>query len=226
MILKEYPIQELPREKAILNGIETLSNVELVALLLRVGNKQESVLELSQRLLNELGGIQYLNTVDYHQLVQVKGIKKAKAISILASVELAKRLTTVHGESIIIKTPHDIYKYIYGHCMFEKQEKVYLLCFNTKLELMRCKLLFVGSIDTSLFSTLEIFKEAFLCGSQRIVIVHNHPSGNPQPSREDKEVTSQIKNMSEQLMIELIDHIIIGNKCFYSFSANKVMSDD
>ncbi len=223
MILKDYPVQELPREKAITKGISTLSNVELLAVILRTGNKQESVIEMAQRLLNEVGGISFLKDVDYHQLISLKGIKGAKAVSLLASVELAKRILSINEDKFILKSPEDVYHYIISELVFEKQERVYILCFNNKLQLLRSKLLFIGNFDTSLFSPLEIFKEAFLCNSSRIVLVHNHPSGNPTPSKQDISVTKQINEVSKSLEIECVDHIIIGNDRFYSFSANKII---
>lgn len=223
MSVRQYPKCDRPRERAIHYGIETLSNVELLAILLRTGNKQESVLELSQRMVEEIGGFQELKVVGYHQLVSIKGIKEAKAISILAILEISKRLLEQTNHKMVIKEPRDAYLYIKNRVHFEKQEKVYVLCLNTHLEVVREKLLFVGSIDMSVISGREIFREAFLCGSNRIVIIHNHPSGHPQPSIEDKEITNKLKEMATKLEIELVDHIIAGDNCFYSFASNMVV---
>lgn len=223
MNLKHYPKYEQPREKAIHYGIERLSNVELLALLLRTGNKQESVLELSRRVLEEIGGFQELKVVGYHQLVSIKGIKEAKAITVLAILEISKRLLEQPVNKMMIKEPKDAYLYIKNRVHFEKQEKVYVLCLNTHLEVVKEKLLFVGSVDMSVISGREIFKEAFLCGSNRIVVIHNHPSGHPQPSTEDREITDKLTDMARKLEIELVDHIIVGNNCFYSFASNMVV---
>lgn len=223
MILKEYPLEDRPREKVKRYGIETLSNVELMAILLRTGNKQESVMELSQRVLNEIGGIQQLQEIGYHQLISIKGIKEAKAITILAILEISRRISTAPKIKCIIKEPKDAYLYIKDRLLFEKQEKVYLLCLNTHLEVIKEKLLFIGSNDMSILSGKEIFKETFLCGSNRIVIIHNHPSGYPQPSVEDVEITRKIEEMASKLEIELIDHIIVGQNSFYSFASNMTL---
>lgn len=223
MILKEYPIEDRPREKVKRLGIETLSNTELLAVLLRTGNKQESVIELSQRVLNEIGGIQNLQEIGYHQLITIKGIKEAKAITILAILEIGKRISRESQVRAIIKEPKDAYLYIRDRMEYEKQEKVYLLCLNTHLEVVKEKLLFIGSNDMSIMSGKEIFKETFLCGSNRIVIIHNHPSGYPQPSKEDIDITKRLEEMASKLEIEFIDHIIIGQNSFYSFASNMVL---
>ena len=192
MKIKNYPQEERPREKAYYYGIESLSNVELLALILRTGNKQESVLELAQRLINEVGGLAYLKDITYHQLVLIKGIKKAKAIEILAVIELTKRLRQVQGISSVIKEPIDGYNLVKDKLMFEQQEKVIILCLNSRLEVMKEKTVFVGSNNISIISGRELFKEALICGSSRIMVIHNHPSGNPTPSPEDIETTKRL----------------------------------
>ena len=179
MKLSNYPLEERPREKAFYHGVETLSNVELLALVLRTGNKQESVIELAQRLINEIGGFAYLKDVNYSLLTQIKGIKQAKAIEVLAIVELAKRLQKQPANFAVIKEPLDGYEYVKNKLMFEQQEKVLVLCLNSRLEVIKEKTVFIGSNNISIISSRELFKEALICGSSRIVIIHNHPSGNP-----------------------------------------------
>ena len=144
------PQFERPREKAIYNGIETLSNQELIAVILRTGNKEMSVLNLASLLLEEIGGFQALKDVDYYQLTKIKGIKQAKAIELMASIELAKRMQKENTKRFVIKEPQDGYEYIKHKLMFEKQEKVILLCLNSRLEIIQEKLLFIGSGDASM----------------------------------------------------------------------------
>ena len=223
MKIKNYPQEERPREKAYYYGIESLSNVELLALILRTGNKQESVLELAQRLINEVGGLAYLKDITYHQLVLIKGIKKAKAIEILAVIELTKRLRQVQGISSVIKEPIDGYNLVKDKLMFEQQEKVIILCLNSRLEVMNEKTVFIGSNNISIISGRELFKEALICGSSRIMVIHNHPSGNPTPSSEDVETTKRLYKMAEELEIEVIDHLIIGRNKFYSFASKEII---
>lgn len=217
-----YPIEERPREKAICHGIETLSNQELIAVILRTGNKEMSVLNLAQFLLEDIGGFQELKDIDYQRLIQIKGIKQAKAIELMACVELAKRMQNDKPIKNRIQQPKDAYLYIKNKLMFEKQEKVILLCLNNHLEIIQDRLLFVGSGDMALLETKEVFQYTLRSGCNRIILIHNHPSGNPEPSHEDKEMTAKIEKMARQLDIEFIDHIIIGNHCFYSFKSNQI----
>jgi len=216
------PVEERPREKAIYYGIETLSNQELVAVILRTGNKEMSVLNLAQFLLDEIGGFQELKDIDYQRLIQIKGIKQAKAIELMACIELAKRMQSKQSIKNRIRQPKDAYAYIKNKLMFEKQEKVVLLCLNNHLEIVQDKLLFIGSGDVSLLETKEVFQYTLRSGCNRIILIHNHPSGNPKPSHEDQEVTRKIEMMAKHLDIEFIDHIIIGDHCYYSFKSNQI----
>lgn len=223
MKIKNYPQEERPREKAYYYGIESLSSCELLALILRTGNKQESALELAQRVINEVGGLAYLKDVTYHQLVSINGIKKAKAIGILAAIELTKRIKVSNEVIAIIKEPKDGYFLVKDQLIFEQQERVIILCLNSKLEVIKEKTVFIGSNNISIISGREIFKEALICGSSRIMIIHNHPSGNPQPSREDIEITKHLYRMAEELEIEIVDHLIIGRNKFYSFASKDII---
>lgn len=216
------PIYERPREKAVQYGIETLSNQELIAIILRTGNKNMSVLNLAQYLLEEIGGFGCLKDVDYHQLIQINGIKQAKAVELLACIELAKRMQNYKENRFVIHEPVDGYNLVKNKLLFEKQEKVILLCLNAKLEVIMEKLLFIGGEATSLFEPKEIFQYTLRCGASRIILIHNHPSGNPSPSDEDKRITEILALMAEQLQIEFIDHLIIGSHCFYSFASDQI----
>ena len=216
------PVEERPREKAIYYGIETLSNQELVAVILRTVNKEMSVLNLAQFLLDEIGGFQELKDIDYQRLIQIKGIKQAKAIELMACIELAKRMQSKQSIKNRIRQPKDAYAYIKNKLMFEKQEKVVLLCLNNHLEIVQDKLLFIGSGDVSLLETKEVFQYTLRSGCNRIILIHNHPSGNPKPSHEDQEITRKIEMMAKHLDIEFIDHIIIGDHCYYSFKSNQI----
>lgn len=131
MKIKNYPEKERPREKAYYYGIDSLTNNELLALILRTGSKKESALQLAQRVINEVGGLSYLKDVTYHQLVSINGIKKAKAISILAVIELTKRIKGIQKEQTVIKEPKDGYYLVKDKLMFEQQEHVIILCLNS-----------------------------------------------------------------------------------------------
>lgn len=223
MKLKNYPLEERPREKAFHHGIESLNNIELLALVLRTGNKQESAIELAQRVINEIGGFRYLHDINYYQLIQIKGIKQAKAIEVLAIIEIAKRLDKQPVAMSAIKEPRDGYELLKNQLMFEQQEKVIVLCLNSRLEVIKEKTVFIGGNNISIISGRELFKEALICGSNRVMVVHNHPSGNPEPSIEDIEATERPYSMAKELDIDVVDHLIIGRSRFYSFASNKII---
>lgn len=223
MKLKNYPLEERPREKAFHHGIESLNNIELLALVLRTGNKQESAIELAQRIINEIGGFRYLHDINYYQLIQIKGIKQAKAIEVLAIIEIAKRLDKQPVAMSAIKEPRDGYELLKNQLMFEQQEKVIVLCLNSRLEVIKEKTVFIGGNNISIISGRELFKEALICGSNRVMVVHNHPSGNPEPSIEGIEATERLYSMAKELDIDVVDHLIIGRSRFYSFASNKII---
>ena len=223
MKLKNYPLEERPREKAFHHGIESLNNIELLALVLRTGNKQESAIELAQRVINEIGGFRYLHDINYYQLIQIKGIKQAKAIEVLAIIEITKRLDKQPVAMSAIKEPRDGYELLKNQLMFEQQEKVIVLCLNSRLEVIKEKTVFIGGNNISIISGRELFKEALICGSNRVMVVHNHPSGNPEPSIEDIEATERLYSMAKELDIDVVDHLIIGRSRFYSFAPNKII---
>ena len=223
MKLKNYPLEERPREKAFHHGIESLNNIELLALVLRTGNKQESAIELAQRVINEIGGFRYLHDINYYQLIQIKGIKQAKAIEVLAIIEIAKRLDKQPVAMSAIKEPRDGYELLKNQLMFEQQEKVIVLCLNSRLEVIKEKTVFIGGNNIPIISGRELFKEALICGSNRVMVVHNHPSGNPEPSIEDIEATERLYSMAKELDIDVVDHLIIGRSRFYSFASNKII---
>ena len=223
MKLKNYPLEERPREKAFHHGIESLNNIELLALVLRTGNKQESAIELAQRVINEIGGFRYLHDINYYQLIQIKGIKQAKAIEVLAIIEIAKRLDKQPVAMSAIKEPRDGYELLKNQLMFEQQEKVIVLCLNSRLEVIKEKTVFIGGNNISIISGRELFKEALICGSNRVMVVHNDPSGNPEPSIEDIEATERLYSMAKELDIDVVDHLIIGRSRFYSFASNKII---
>ena len=223
MKLKNYPLEERPREKAFHHGIESLNNIELLALVLRTGNKQESAIELAQRVINEIGGFRYLHDINYYQLIQIKGIKQAIAIEVLAIIEIAKRLDKQPVAMSAIKEPRDGYELLKNQLMFEQQEKVIVLCLNSRLEVIKEKTVFIGGNNISIISGRELFKEALICGSNRVMVVHNHPSGNPEPSIEDIEATERLYSMAKELDIDVVDHLIIGRSRFYSFASNKII---
>ena len=225
-MIKTLPLEENPREKALTYGIETLNNVELLALILRTGHKNESVIQLSQRLLTEIGGFANLSTVTYADLIALKGIKQAKAIEILSIIEIAKRLKDVSSIEKPLLNPYDIFGRVHNQLMFLKQEHFLLLCLDNKNKVIKEKTIFIGSLNMSVVTPREVFKEAIAISSAKIVLVHNHPSGDALPSEEDLLMTEQFQKLGQMMSIEVIDHIVVGWNQFYSIMAKQLFFYD
>ncbi|MEE0779792.1 MAG: DNA repair protein RadC [Massilimicrobiota sp.] len=221
-MIKTLPLEENPREKALTYGIETLNNVELLALILRTGHKNESVIQLSQRLLTEIGGFANLSTVTYADLIALKGIKQAKAIEILSIIEIAKRLKDVSSIEKPLLNPYDIFERVHNQLRFLKQEHFLLLCLDNKNKVIKEKTIFIGSLNMSVVTPREVFKEAIAISSAKIVLVHNHPSGDALPSEEDLLMTEQFQKLGQMMSIEVIDHIVVGWNQFYSIMAKQL----
>lgn len=220
-MIKSLPIEENPREKAIANGIESLSNVELLALVLRTGNKEESVVQLAQRLLKEIGGIAQLSHIGYADLIALKGIKKAKAIEILSIIEMSKRLKETGFQNALL-SPQDIYQYMKNEMMMLKQEHFVVLCLDNRNHVIKKKTIFIGSLNMSIVTPREVFKEAIGVSSAKMILLHNHPSGDATPSQEDLYLTEQFMKLGDMMAIEIMDHIIIGWNQFYSIRAKRL----
>jgi DNA repair protein radc len=218
MALKnEIAVEERPREKAIIHGIQSLNNSELLAIILRTGTRNISVLDLSQKVLNHYQGLRHLALASLNDLMQIKGIKQVKAIEIMASVELAKRLQFLpFEEKVKIKTASDVYDYLGPKLKYEQQEKFIVLFLDTKNQLIHEKVLYIGTLDACVIHPRDIFREAIKCNCARIICAHNHPTGVPVPSKNDIEVNQMIEETGVMMQIQLLDHIIIGFDCYFS----------
>lgn len=217
LMIRDYPKDERPRERFIHYGPESLSNQELIALMLRTGTKEESVLQLSNRLLTHFEGLRLLKDATLDEITSIKGIGKAKAIQVLASIELGRRISNLqHDDRYVIRSPEDGAKYVMNDMRFLSQEHFVTLYLNTKNQVLHKKTIFIGSLNASIVHPREIYKEALRRSAASIVCVHNHPSGDPSPSREDIEVTRRIVECGKILGIELLDHLIIGENKFVS----------
>jgi DNA repair protein RadC len=191
-------------------GAEALSNQELLAILLRTGTHQESVLQLASRLLKEIGSIKRLYEISVEELMSIRGIGQAKAVQIKAGVELGRRVARKEKELAVIRSPHDAAAYLMERLQLESQEKFYCLYLNTKNQVLFEKAIFIGSLNASIVHPREVYKEALKWSAASIIVAHNHPSGDPTPSREDIQVTKRLKEAGEILGIDCLDHLIIG----------------
>lgn len=218
--IKEMPKYERPREKLIKNGAKSLTNVELIAILLRTGNSKKSVIELSKDVLYKLEELSDLKTIDYNFLKKIPGIKTAKATTILAAIELGRRLETLEFKTDVISSSHDAFN-MFKHLKHETQEHFYCLYLNTRLAVIKSELIYKGTVDQMVIHPREIFKKAVRHNASFIILIHNHPTGNADPSNADKKTTKMLKDAASIIDIEILDHIIIGNDEYYSFSEER-----
>ena len=220
---KELPNTEKPRERLVNKGKESLSNEELLSIIFKTGTKNISVKEVSCELLNLVKDIRSLKDVSINTLTNIKGIGKVKAIELLAVIELGKRIYAEvnYNDLINCTSPINIINYFNYLFKDKKQEEFYVLYLDNKKKYISKKLLFVGSINYSIVHPREIFKEAYLCSASFIICLHNHPSGDSYPSKEDDNITRKIKEIGLIHGIPLIDHIIIGKNNYYSYFENE-----
>lgn len=213
-MLREVPIYERPREKAIENGINSLSNVELLAILLRTGSKNEDVMQLSKKILYNLDSISRLNEITIGELTSIKGIGKTKAITLLASIELGLRILENKRKLKIYKDPEQVFNYYYPLLRNLNQEHLYVIFLNAKGLVISEQLISKGTLSSSLIDGRDILKLALKFSSSAIILVHNHPSGDSMPSVADIKATSKVINQAKLMDIVVLDHIIIGNDYF------------
>ncbi len=206
-----------PREKMQTQGPEALSNGELLAILIRVGNRSESALDLANRLLAQAGGLRFLVETSIEELSKIKGIGLAKASQIKAAVELGRRIALDPGEMRpVIRSPEDVASLLMEKMRFLDREHFQVMTLNTKNQVLGIKTAFIGSLNSSIVHPREIFKEAIKRSAAALILVHNHPSGDPSPSPEDLDVTRRLQEAGRLLGIEILDHVIIGDRKFYS----------
>ena len=215
-LIKDLPSQERPRERLENFGAKALSTYELLAIILRVGNKGQSVIDLAKRLVQELNQLSDLRTITLDELQSVKGIGKTKAITVLAAIELGERVLKQELDKIPIYSPNDVYELLKYDLQGLKQEVLMALYLDLKSNLITKKVIFKGSLNQSLIHPREIFKYAVKFSAYNLILVHNHPSGDPTPSNQDIEVTEIIKKAGDILQIKVIDHVIIGGNSYTS----------
>lgn len=221
---KNIPKEERPRERLLLYGVDSLSNEELLMIILKTGIRDKSVKELSMEVLSRVGGIKNLNNLSLPKLQEIDGIGQVKAIEIMAVIELGKRINNNYKEEmILLNNPGVIVNYFNSLLRDLKQEVFYCVYLDNKKKYIDMKKLFMGTINSSLVHPREIFREAYLLSASYIICIHNHPSGDPTPSSEDINITNLIKEVGSLHAIYLVDHIIIGNNIYYSFFENKMI---
>lgn len=224
VLIKDLPLLDRPRERLYRYGPSSLSNEELISIVLKNGYKSKSVKELSDNLLKEIKDVTNLKDISINKLISIKGIGKVKAITLIASIELGKRVYNQKDNiNIKLDSSKTIYEYIKNDLLDKKQEYFYCLYLDTKKNLIEKKLLYIGTLNKSIIHPREIFKYAYLLSADSIICIHNHPTGDVLPSKEDFIITEKLVEIGKINSINVIDHIIIGNNNYYSFYDNNDM---
>ncbi|MBN7772774.1 RadC family protein [Clostridium aminobutyricum] len=218
MIIRELPPDERPREKLMLYGIGALSNAELLAILIRTGTNKKSALILANEILSyDKNGVAFLADCVPEELSQIQGIGKAKACQIIAAIELGKRISNKPKASKIqINNPEIIANLFMEEMRYYKKEFFNVVLLNTKGEILSVENAAIGDLNSTIVHPREIFCNAVRKSAAAVVFVHNHPSGNPTPSKEDIDITHRLLRAGEILGIQVWDHIIIGDGTFFS----------
>jgi DNA repair protein RadC len=224
MSIRELPEKERPRERLLLRGPSQLSNAELLAIVMATsGQRGMSVLSLAQNVLANVGDISQLRHSSIEDLCQIKGIGPAKATLILAVVELARRIGSNHHTITAIRSPQDVKELLWEKFQFEEKERFYCVLLNTKNHCLGIEEVSVGSLSSSIVHPREVFKAAVRRSAASIIVAHNHPSGDVTPSREDVEVTRRLGEAGRLLGIELLDHVIFGDRDILSLKEKGLM---
>ena len=222
--ISDLPKEERPREKLLHRGAHTLTNSELLALILRTGNKNENIIHLCDRVLSQFQGLTGLTNCTPQRLMELDGIKEAKAAQLCALIEISRRVNSVKAaKTNKISSPQEAADFVRDDMRLLKQEVLRLIMLNTKNSVLFTKDIFVGGLNSSIVHPREIFSEALRFNSASIIVCHNHPSGDPSPSDEDINITLRLKECGKLMGIELLDHIIIGGTSYVSLKEKGII---
>ena len=216
MKIKEIPQSERPYEKLEMYGAQALSNAELLAIIIKNGTKEESSVMLAQKILSmqksTQDSLRFLQDISIKEFMSIKGIGKVKAIQLLAVCELTKRISRpIKNFNVQIKSPQDVADLLINELKYEKREIVKVLMLNAKNNILKIQDIAQGGTSFAVFEIKDVLKEAIKIGAPKIILVHNHPSGDPTPSHDDIELTQKLELVSKMLEIELLDHVVIGD---------------
>jgi len=211
LIIRELPEEERPRERLAKHGPSALSNAELLAILLRTGTAKESAIVLAQRLLKEFETLRRIADASVEELSKISGLGLAKAAQLKAAFELGKRMASSREERPVVSSTAEAAALVMEKLRYEQKECFTLLLLDTRNQLIAESNISMGSLDRSIVHPREVFREAIARGAAKVIAVHNHPSGDPSPSEEDRAITRRLAEAGELVGIELVDHVVIGD---------------
>lgn len=224
LMLRDLPHEERPRERMMHYGAESLSQTELLAILLRTGAQSESAIHIAQRLLNIAGGLRGLADLSIEELTTIKGIGPAKAVQLKAGIELGRRMANSRlTEAVVIRSPQDAAEILTEQLRYLQKEHFICLFLNTKNHVIAQETLSMGSLNASIVHPREVFRAAMKCSSAAIICAHNHPSGDPTPSPEDISLTARLVQAGEIVGIDVLDHLVIGDGSYVSLKQKGYM---
>ena len=218
--IKDKPLNQRPRERLAKSGAESLSEIELLAILIRTGSGKNSALDLAGLLLEQFGNLSRIDQATIKELSSVPGIGPAKATELKAALELGKRLFSENSEEVEFSDSYNVYLHYRARLGPAEQENFLILLLNSKNRLIREINATRGTLEASLIDPRQAFKDAIRDSASAVIFVHNHPSGEPDPSPEDIEMTNRLVRAGALLGIRVLDHVIVAKKNFYSFAAN------
>ena len=221
-VLKELPLIERPRERLELSGAESLSIAELLAIIIRTGTKNSSSINLSYEIMREFEDLDALSNATISELCKIKGIQKAKAISIIASLELGKRLANSINKRSRVTSINDIYNLLKPKMELLEHEEFMAVYLNVKGDVIKVVKISKGTVDHTLFDEKEVIKWALRYSSMHFFICHNHPSGDVLPSDADKVLTMKLDKFASMMGLKMLDHLILAKGKYYSFKNGKV----
>ena len=223
--IKEIPLNDRPREKMAANGAAVLTDAELIAILLRTGTAEKSAIDIASELTADgglykrLAGITRLN-----ELTNIKGLGQAKAATVLAALEIGRRIASAKPiEKIHLSCPQDVADFLMPRLRYAAKEQFVVILLNSKNKVIGTEVVSEGSLSSSVVHPREVYAPAMLHHAAAIMVAHNHPSGDPKPSFEDEEVTRMLSRSGKVLGIPMIDHVIIGDGNYYSFLENEAL---
>ena len=225
MLIKEMPENEKPREKALLYGVRALSTQELVAILLRTGVKGQSALSAANKLLCSAGGVSGLARMSIQELMENEGVGEVKALELQTAFELSRRIAFEEVYKEQIDTPEALVAWLQKEIGSSLQEKFLVVYLDQQHCIIRHCTLFQGTVNQSAVYPREVFREALLCSSTDIMLVHNHPSGNIAPSEADIILTERMWKIGILMGINVLDHIIVSDRSFFSFERHGIMEE-
>ena len=212
-MIRDLPRGERPRERLREHGPGHLSNAELIAILLRTGVSGENVLNLSVRLISQFQGLAGLAHASYSELCSLRGVSDAKACQLMAALELGRRMVSLHPEDrAVISSPQDVANLLSAEMSLLEQEHLRVVHLDTKNHVTGVSEVYVGNVNSSVVRPAEVFRPSVRDNSVAIIVVHNHPSGDPTPSAEDVAITRQLRESGEMLGIELLDHVVLAGQ--------------